>query len=488
MSLRPRAVAAPRPDIKGHLQVSGRVLAAARRLNWCLLAITLGGSLFVAYYTVRVNQWTVMSDELQYSKLALNIGNTLSPVPNIRGGYTGSLAQLYPILIAPLMHAFAMPTAFRAVHVLNAILMASTAIPAYLLTRELVRSKTAAYLVAVLTISIPWMVMSTMMLTEVAAYPAFVWAILALQRSLARPSAQRDLLALGALVLAFLGRTQFLILVPIFAATLVLHEAGWALTRRPFRPLAGLRDGVVNVIRQHRVLAWAGALGGVATVLATLTGTLGKSLGRYQPTIEGGNFLPHGVLHATALHVDFVAVAIGVLPFVLTAAWAFSTLGRPSTKQGHAFAVLTILTVTAIAFQAASFNLRFAIGGPIQDRYLFYVVPMLFVGMMACLLDEPPRSYSLLAVGGAFAWLVSLASFRPTGLPFFATPDSVWFPALNGRSWQIGRPVGADITATPLIRLVKIVCCIGIAIALRRLPLAPTVGAGRIPSFAHPRF
>ena len=51
--------------------------------------------------------------------------------------------------------------------------------------------------VAALTIAVPWMVMSTMMLTEVAAYPAFVWAILALQRSIAKPSPSRDLLAVG---------------------------------------------------------------------------------------------------------------------------------------------------------------------------------------------------------------------------------------------------------------------------------------------------
>jgi hypothetical protein len=457
------------------LDVRARLVAAARRVNWGLLAITVGGSLLAAYYTVKISQWTVMSDELQYSKLAQNIGDTLSPVPNIRGEYTGSLAQLYPMLMAPFIHFFAMPTAFRALHGMNAVLMASTAIPAYLLTREIVPSKFAAYLVAALTISVPWMVMSTMLLTEVAAYPAFAWAMLALQRSMSHPTPQRDLLALGGLFLAFLARTQFLILVPIFAATLVLHETGWALARTR-RPLPALRDGVGHAVRQHPVLSWAGGLGVLVALLAAVGGRLDDALGRYATTVHGGGvgFLPHGVLRATALHVDFVVVAIGVVPFVLAAAWAFSTLNRPSTKEGHAFAALSILTVTAVAFEASSFNLRFALGGPIQDRYLFYVVPLIFVGMAACMLDERSRSIAVLVVGGAFAWLVSLASFAPTGLLFFASPDTVWHQVLRGRARQLGILVGADLTATQAIVGGTIVLSIALAYALKRLPRTAT--------------
>jgi hypothetical protein len=457
----------------------------ARRVNWGLFAITVVGSLLGAYYTVKISQWTVMSDELQYSKLALSIGDTLSPVPNIRGAYTGSLAQLYPILMAPFMHFFGMPTAFRSLHALNAVLMASTAIPAYLLTREVVQSKLAAYLVAALTISVPWMVMSTMLLTEVAAYPAFIWAVLALQRSIAQPSRSRDLLALGGLFLAFLARTQFLILVPIFAATIVLHEVGWAFTRSP-QPLHALRAGLVQSVQRHLLLAWTGALGVAIGLLAALSGRLDDVLGRYATTIHGGrDLLPHGILRATALHIDFVAVGIGVLPFVLAAAWAFSVLIRPSTKEGHAFAVLSILTVSVLAFEATSFNLRFAAGGPIQDRYLFYVVPLFFVGMAACLLDERRRSVAVLVVGGAFAWLVSLASFGPTGLLFFASPDTVWHQVLQGKAWRLGTLVGADLTATKAIVGGTIVLSIALAYALKRLPRSATFAAVGVSVFAY---
>jgi hypothetical protein len=477
-------VAAPRPGIR-QAEIWGRLLVAARRINLPLIAIGVAGSLFVAYYTHKVSQWVVMSDELQYAKLGLSIGDTLNPEPLIRGAYSGSLAQLYPLLIAPFMSAFDMPTAFRAIHVWNGVIMASTAIPAYLLSREVVRSRVAAYLVAALSISVPWMVMSTMMLTEVAAYPAFVWAILALQRSLAQPSPRRDLLAIGGLALAFLGRTQFVVLVPVFAATLIVHEAGWYAAAERRRPLAAVRDGVARALREHRVLAWAGALGLALCLIVAATGSIGDLLGRYDTTVNKGNFLPHGIVHTTIVHLDYVAVGVGVLPFVLAGAWAFSTLLRPSTKEGHAFAVLTILTVGTIAVEATSFNLRFAIGGLIQDRYVFYVVPLLFVGMVAFLLDERRRGVALLVAGAAFVWLASRTTFVPSSLPFFSSPDSVFHQVLTGRAADVGNFLGVSLSAKRAIMIGTAVLSIALFLALRRLPQRVTFAAAALPVLAY---
>jgi len=396
-----------------------------------LVAIFAAGFAFAAYFTSQVTQWVVMSDELQYSKLALNIAETLSPIPEIRGEYTGSLSQLYPLLTAPFYAFWEMPTAFELVHWANAAIMASTSIPAYLLAREVTGHRFAALLVAALSVTVPWIAMGTMVLTEVAAYPAFVWAAWLMQRAMDVPATGRDALALAGIGLAFLGRTQFLILAIVFPVAILAHEAGYALAQSaPGRRRAALAAGARDAFERHRPLALLYAGGALLAIPLALLGVIGRVLGRYETTIKEGSLIPAGLADSMARHLDFIAVGIGVLPFVLAAAWAFGSLVRPTGRRGHAFAVLSVLAVLAITFQASSFNLRFAIGGPIQDRYLFYIVPLLFVGMAACLLDTRRRWKAVLIAGASFAWMVSLANFNPSGLQFFASPDTVFHHVL----------------------------------------------------------
>jgi hypothetical protein len=470
MSAPARATTSARPARIRGLGLTRRIGATLRAANPGLVLITAAGFLFTAYFTVKVTQWVVMTDELQYEKLAVSAGNTLSPIPHIRGHYINSLAQLYPILTAPVYQLFAMPTAFRVVHVLNAAIMASTAIPAYLLAREIVGSRRAAYLVAALTVTVPWMAMSTMMLTEVAAYPAFAWAILGIQRSLAQPSLGRDMFALAGIGLAFAARTQFLLLVPLFGLAILAHEIGYSLaTRTSAPPPVRVREGLRSIVRNHRFLTIAGVLATIALPLLGTTDLLDKALGNYAVTVHQGGLLPAGILRASARHLAFVAFGIGILPFVLAAGWSLSSLLRPSSPRHHAYAVLVVLVVVALTLETASFNLRFAIGGPIQDRYLFYIAPLLFVGMAACFLDSRRRWLSVAVTGAAFAWLATFANWEPYGLPFFASPDYVFHSVLEGQSYNLGKVFGLhDLSPTVTVVVGTLLLTGGSAVAIRR--------------------
>ena len=84
----------------------------------------------------RVGDWVVMTDELQYAKLATNIGETLSPLPTLRGAHYATSAQLYPTLIAPFYGNMSALDAFRAAHVENGILFASVVFPVFVLARQ----------------------------------------------------------------------------------------------------------------------------------------------------------------------------------------------------------------------------------------------------------------------------------------------------------------------------------------------------------------
>ena len=99
-----------------------------------LAAIVLGAFLLPLPVLLKVPNYAVMTDELLYTKLAISVGDNLSPLPRLHGYSYPLVSQLYQVLLAPIMALFGMPTAFKAAHVFNGLLMASTAIPAYLLS------------------------------------------------------------------------------------------------------------------------------------------------------------------------------------------------------------------------------------------------------------------------------------------------------------------------------------------------------------------
>src|SRR5215210_5472151 len=105
-----------------------------RRSNVPLTVRVVGGALTLAVLASRVRDWVVMTDELQYAKLASAIADG-SLLPTLRGEHVAAYAQLYPLLLSPLYGVFDAPGAFAAAHVLNGVLYASAAIPVYLLAR-----------------------------------------------------------------------------------------------------------------------------------------------------------------------------------------------------------------------------------------------------------------------------------------------------------------------------------------------------------------
>ena len=417
-----------------------------------------------------------MTDELLYTKLALAVGDNVSPAPRIHGESYGLLSQLYPVLLAPILTLFDLPTAFKVTHVLNGLLLASTAIPAYLLARSAALPRAAAYGVAALSVFTPWVVLGTVIWPDSVAYPAFVWALAAMQRAMVAPSARNDVLALGGLALAFFARTQFALLAIVFPIVLVVHRLGFALaerksTRAPARPVRAL-------LREHRVLLGAYAFAGLATLVIVSSGGRSRLLGPYASTTDG-DLLPRGVEHVAEQHLAAFAVGIGLVPLVLALGWAVPTLVRPLGRERHALAVLGLVVTPALLLQASSFTLRFARGG-VHDRYVFYVAPLLFAGMIACLLEGRRRWPFVLAAGLVVVHLVGTLTYEPdTALPFFVSPAQVFWPVWAGKAYELGHMVGiADLSPYTVIRVGSVVVAAGLAAGLLFIPrriMAPAV-------------
>jgi hypothetical protein len=371
------------------------------------VALWLGLAAGLAAITSHVSDWFVMTDELLYERLALSIDRLHSPLPHVHAQLVPNVNQLYPWLLAIVFRHGAVLHGFHEAHVLDAFVMSSAAVPAYLLARRVAGSGWLAIVVSVATAVAPWITLSSFLLTEVVAYPAFVWAALAMQRAIARPSARNDLLAITAIVVAVLARTQFYAL----AAALPIAMLAAAATERSVR----------KTVRAHLTLVAAYVVAGIAAL--TLVALGHNPLGTYSQT-AGGNLLPSGIVGSTLTHIAIVALAGGLVPFLVGGAWCLSNLRRSETSERSAFAWLAFVTVALLTVEVSSFDLRFG-GGVVRDRYLFYVTPLLLCAFAAALTAArtPRRSLVLpLAVLAVGFWKAQLPVYTKLNVD---TPASV---------------------------------------------------------------
>ena len=407
-----------------------------------------------------------MTDELQTTKLATSIADTGSLVPRIHGRYYAALSQLYPLLIAPFYGLMTPPDAATATHAMNAFLLASAAWPAYLLARSVTASRAACYIAAALTAFTPWLVLTTTLLTENAAYPAFVWAVFLCNRAIARPAATGDLAALAGLLLAFIARTQFFVLAIVLPVALLCHELTFASSDSGGGSRwARLRARASKAVASHRVLFSAYAVGGVVAAALAAHGSLGSLVGNYALPF-GGDLLPSGIWHSAAAHLDRIVIGCGVLPFVLAFSWALTAAGRSEREEGHAFAWLLLLTIPLLTFEVASFDLRFTPNAFIQDRYLFYLAPLFAVGAGAALVQlghAVVRAIVAVAVGAICAWLAGFASYDDHTIIFWSSPAAAFHPALaTAAAWL-------HLSAGSLVRVAVLL----LALAAAALCLSP---------------
>jgi hypothetical protein len=395
-------------------EVEHRLLARRAAHLVPVFAIWAAAATALAIPGRRVVDWFVMTDELLYERLAFSVTRTGSPLPTLHGLRVPEANQLYPILLGAISGDGLVPDWLVRAHTLNAILMTSTAVPAYLVGRRLVAGQLGPYAAAALTVLVPWLVLSSFVLSEATAYPAFVWCVYLLQRTVDEPSDAADVLALAGLGLAVLARTQFAVLLVVAPVAIVAHERS-----------------IRRSLERHRLLAAIGAAAILAAVVLSLAGH--NLFGAYNAATQGSlldRHLPRAVLE----HAGVLALGLGLLPGVLGAAW----LGARARTSGAA--LVAILAVALLVIEVASFDLRFGDGLP-RDRYLFYAAPLLLVGFVGALEDARPPRLSL-----AVPLVVVVAGLALAPLPLFDklnadTPVSTlddYIRSNGGRTMLIG--------------------------------------------------
>ena len=411
------------------------------------IALFIVSAVVLAVLCSRVSDWAVMTDELLYERLALSFVDGAF-LPTLQGERVDVYAVLYPFLLMPVYALVELPDAIRAVHGLNGVLFASAAIPTLLLARELALSRLAALASALFAVALPWTVIGAFVMTESAAYPAALWALLAIQRAVVLPSPRRDLVALSAILVATLARPQLAALGVVLVAAAAVHEARFGRWRA------------------HVVAFGVAALG----VLVLLLGG-GGLLGSYAPALEG-DVLSLDAFRSAIVHVNVTAVALGVMPLLLGGGWAIAALVRPPAEpERSAFAGLAVAAVTVLAVESGSVVVRFGLGLDVKDRYFFYVAPVLFLAT-ACALEDPrPRVAGVLALTALFVLTVGLHDFGPVFGVNIDSPASSTHEALT----RFGNDTG--LKPAELLAIVGGMLGVALFFGLRRLPRRPLAAA-----------
>jgi hypothetical protein len=394
------------------------------RVEWPLLALWVAFAVVLSQITGAVKDWFVMTDELVYERLAISIAKTGSPLPHIHDQFVRSLDQLYPLLIAPFFRHGLVPHDLHEAHILNAWVMTSACIPAFILARRVTGRRSVGYVLAVLSVTIPWLIYSPFLLTEVVAYPAFIWGLLAIQCAIDSPSDRNDTFALLGLVLTFLARTQFVSLAGILPLSLVAYELA-----------GGHRPGWRATLQRHRVIAGVYALGALALIVFLAAGGELRSLSVYGQVIHG-SLISASTVGSFAGHAADFSFGLGILPFLVAAAWLLANLiTRAPTKENQAFASIGAITLAVLILEGTSYD--HGVGPFVLDRYLFYLAPVVLLGFVCALLDSNRPRWSLVvptaivSVGFAthlqptFTWAVGIELDADTPISTMYHPIAV---------------------------------------------------------------
>ena len=346
----------------------------------------------------------IMVDELIYSELAKSFASDLRFA--VRDVPMRGYGVVYPILISPAYAIFdRMPDVYATVKAINSLVMSLAAVPTYLIARRVV-GKWSALLAALLAVAVPSMVYTATVMTENAYYPIFLLAALALVALLERPSLLNHVLFFATLGLAYLTRSQAIVV----AAAAVTAPILFALFQR---------DGFKTALWPFRWLYATFLVGAVLVVLAqTARGMpLSSLLGSYAVIASGGNYDVGKAAHFVVYHAAELDLYLGVIP--VAAAIVLTARARTLDRALQVLLAATIALAVWTLVVVGTFASRFA--DRIQERNTFAVAPLFLILLLAWVERGAPRPRIVASAAAAAAALLILA------IPFdrFVTTSAV---------------------------------------------------------------
>jgi len=371
----PRNLRQPSDALGGDSVVARVVRSPA---TWLILLV--GASTFLrGVVSLRVSSPWILPDEIVYSELAKSIAE--GGLPSIRGVGVFGWGEVYPTLIAPAWFVFDDPvSAYHVALLINALVMSLVAIPAYFLARLFV-PRELSFAVAVMAVLVPSMAYTGVVMTENACYPAFVLAVFLIARVVREPTFANQALVLLGLGLVAFTRIQGVALVGAYAGAVCIYALTSSRGRRSsyvrrFWPTAALTlpvmcaPFILSVARGEGAIGWLGARSG---------------------TFE--QFVPHEVPRWSVFLTADLILYLAVVPVAATVVVIGLGFSRRAPDGLRLFAAIALPTYLAMLLSVAAVSASLDVDGTenLNERYLFYVVPIAFVGCALWIRSDLPR-------------------------------------------------------------------------------------------------
>jgi hypothetical protein len=424
-----------------------------RRLRspWTILVLLICASVVArAISGLRIGGLWIAPDEMIWAGL----GRRLWEHGDLRlfGQAQQVYGVVYPALVGGPLSLAGLERGYDALKVLQPIVMSLTAVPVFVWARRLATSGWAL-LAAALTLAVPGLLYSGLVMSEVVFYPVLVLAAWAIAAALEEPTPARQALLVGVVVLAAATRLQALVLPLVVLTAAGLHAVA-------------LRD-VRRALRLWPAFAAFLVLGGAWLLVR---GSPSASLGSYSPA-AGAGYDVVDVLRFTEYHAAAVLLLVALLPACAVALLVVQALaGRERSPAVAAYSATALALTAWLVVQAGAFTSVFVRG--FADRYLLPLAPVLFVGFVAWLARGAPRPR--LATGAVVLGAFALLAFLP--LRDLIVQEAAWqslgvVPLL----WFKERWGEANL---------ELVFWIGAAVALIAFALVPRRGVLLLPAIA----
>ncbi len=298
----------------------------------------------------------ISPDESIYALLGRSLWETGSPT--LLGEQAWGYSVVYPALIGWPLTFSDLALGVELVQALQALVMSATAVIVYFWGRRLLGAAWSL-VAAALTLAIPGLAYSGLLMSEAALYPIVTLALAAIASALARPSRTAQALVLGATLLALLTHVRAAALIPALFLAVAL-QCWFARSLGPARRQAGLLAVTAAAVLVGFAVAggWSDGFGAYAAA------TSGYELGAAAADI--------------VWHLGGVFVVVAGIPLVALAIMVSECAGgRERDATAQALVATAAAWTLALVLEVGTFASRWV--GHVAERNLLTVAPPLFL-------------------------------------------------------------------------------------------------------------